>query len=213
MESTQGIRIDSWLRLINLGLLLLGILEIQNFVSGNTTKETLIRLALYAAAFACVPLVYKARPSSHKQPISTTRWLFVAALFFIMLVASNFSSPLQHSFLDKYPHLKETLSQWLLPVFLVVICLLALVLRHRAPHVAKTPTQAWPFRLGSWIAAVLLGLLLFFLASHDHLRSEGVLKRIFSIVFSSGGSWTRPVALISAGVALMLFRRHRQDKK
>lgn len=194
-------------RVIAIALLVLGLLQFADLASKDTSGQTLVRLALYVGALACVPVVYKAWPSPHVKITSVTKLSVIYLIFFLLLVMETFSEPLRHSAFDNYPRLKESvhIAGGSLPLLflLAVLGALMVALGKWKPIVQQTRTGSWITRLGLWVAVVIVACFLPSLLSPRHTYTTAIV----SYAFSARGSWIRPVVLVSAGVVLTLFAR------
>jgi len=102
----------------------------------NSPGRVLVRVAIIAAGFGILPVVYRIWPPSGRGHMSTRRWVVFFALLVVAMLALGFFGSNLISWLDQagFGGAFEAWGGWLLPlVFLAVFLAFVLLRRRRAP--------------------------------------------------------------------------------
>jgi hypothetical protein len=130
MEGTKKVSVGRTLKFLTIILVMAAVASSSTLVSGETTPQKLLRLAIYIAAFAVLPLGLRLWPSlSGRKHVALRRWIVFFAVLLLVYSAATFLLP---SFFEKRPSIERLFSlvepEWypafVLPVVLVVYLLM-----------------------------------------------------------------------------------------
>jgi len=103
----------------------------------NTPGRVLVRVAIIAAGFGILPVVYRIWSPSGRGRISTRRWVVLFALLVVMLLALGLLGPKLFSWLEDVGlggvigRLVEAGAGWLLPLAFLAVFLAFVLLKFR----------------------------------------------------------------------------------
>ncbi len=105
----------------------------------NSPGRVLVRVAIIAAGFGILPVVYRIWSPSGRGRISTRRWVVLFALLVVMLLALGLLGPKLFSWLEDVGlggvigRLVEAGGGWLVPLVFLAVFLAFVLLRRRRP--------------------------------------------------------------------------------